>query len=213
MALSPDLEKAPAYDGPFATYTPPPSPMKMKFSASDQRELTERLIAQRASDGWRWSIPSNMEAGADTRAELAAPHISATNRILDLGAGTMNIVQHLKVGNAYTPVDLIRYAKSTVLADLNDDEFPSGEWDCVLALELFEHIHDVEALLTKIRASATRLICTYECLDEVSNITERRQHGYFNDFDRATISGLIRSAGWADIVVEIHGSHSLFICD
>lgn len=213
MALSPEFEKAPAYDGPFVAYTPPPSPMKMEFSASDQRELTERLISQRASDGWRWSIPRNMDVGADARAKLAAPHISATNRILDLGAGTMNIVQHLKAGNTYTPVDLIRYAKSTVLADLNDGEFPSGEWDCALALELFEHVHDVEALLKKIRASATRLICTYECLEDVSHITARRQHGYFNDLDRATISELILSVGWPDVVVEIHGSLSLFVCE
>ena len=99
------------------------------------------------------------------------------------------------------------------MADLNDSEFPSGELDCALALELFEHIHDVEALLKKIRASATRLICTYECLEDVSDITARRQHGYFNDLDRATISELILSVGCPDVVVETHGSLSLFVCE
>jgi hypothetical protein len=61
----------------------------------------------------------------------------------------MRIVQYLKAGNTYTSVDLVLYAKSTVLANLNDGGFPAGEWDCALALELFYHIHDVEALLKK----------------------------------------------------------------
>ena len=177
VALGPDLESDHAYDGSFAPYTRPPPPMKVDFSRADQRDLTERLIEHRASDGWRWANPRNMEEGAETRAALASPHIPAKSRILDLGAGLMKMALRLKVGNAYTPVDLVRYAESTVLTDLNEGGFPAGEWDCALALELFEHIHDVPALLTKIRASAGRLICTYNCLEEVSDKTERRELG------------------------------------
>ena len=102
-----------------------------------------------------------MEAGAAERAALVASHIPERARILDLGAGLMKVGLRMKLGAVYTPVDLVRYADATVLADLNDNQFPDGNWDCALALELLEHIHDVPALLSRIRAAAGTFICTY----------------------------------------------------
>ena len=119
----------------------------------------------------------------------------------------------LKVGSTYTPVDLVRYAQSTVLMDLNEGGFPTGDWDCALALEVLEHIHDVPALLKKIRAAAKRLICTYECLDAAGNIPQRRERGFFNDFDKDAFTALLHSAGWQASVGETHTTICLFVCD
>jgi len=79
------------------------------------------LMAAKDSDGWRWADPREMEAGAAESAALVASHISGRARILDLGAGLMKVGLRMKLGAVYTPVDLVRYADATVLADLNDN--------------------------------------------------------------------------------------------
>lgn len=212
VALAPGFSPLPAYDGPFARYTARPPPMRDDGSAADKAALTERFITRRASDGWRWADPHNMSEGAEARAALAAPHIPARSRILDLGAGLMAVGMKMRLGSTYTPVDLIRYADATVLADLNDGQFPDGAWDCALALELFEHIHDVAALLGRIRASSERLICLYRCVGDDFDRVERRSRGIFNDFDQATVASLLEEAGWQVDLVERHAPHTLFVC-
>ena len=213
VALAPDFEADAVYDGPYAEYAGLPPPMKADFSASDQHEATERLIEAGGSDGWRWANPKNTEEGAEIRAAIARNHISSSDRVLDLGAGLMKVSFHMKSRNTYTPVDLVRFSQSTVLADLNDGGFPEGEWDCALALALFEHVHDVPALLARIRSAAKRLICIYTCLEDLGDVTRRRELGYFNDYDQATFLGALQSAGWQVTLAESDGQQSLFVCD
>ena len=212
VALAADFEFDNICDGPYVPYTGLPPVMREDFSTADQVDLTERLIAARASDGWRWANPRHMGDAAADRAALAAAHIPPKSRVLDLGAGVMAMALRLKGGGVYTPVDLIRYASATVLADLNEGDFPDGEWDCALALALLEHVHDVPALLNKIRAASDRLICTYEGVEEIGDIAERRALGYFNDFDRDALQKMFTAAGWRVTVSEIHGRLSLFVC-
>ena len=167
-------------------------------------------MAARASDGWRWANPREMEAGAAERAVLAAPHIPERARILDLGAGLMQIGLKMKLGAVYTPVDLVRYADATVLADLNDNQFPGGTWDCALALELLEHIHDVPALLLRIRSAVCQFICTYRC--DAGDTPARRAAGYFNEFTRDDFEGVLAAAGWTVALAEEHDPYTLFVC-
>ena len=213
VAIAPELEVDAVYDGPHADYASLPPPMKVDFSRGDQRELTERLIETGASDGWRWANPKNTEEGAEERAAIAAQYFGPGDRILDLGAGMLKTSPHLRSRNVYTPVDLVRFSKFTVLADLNDGGFPEGEWDCALALELFEHIHDVPELLAKIRPVAGRLVCIYCCLEDVGDLTERRERGYFNDFGRADLQATFITAGWQVKVAEADDKQSLIICE
>ena len=212
VALAPELSPRPAYDGPYAPYTSRPPPMRVDDSPEALAVFTERLRAKTASDGWRWANPRNMDDGAAARVDLAQPHIPDRARVLDLGAGLMGIGLKMKLGSVYTPVDLIRYADATGLADLNDGQFPDGEWDCALALELLEHIHDVPALLNRIRAAAGRVILTYRCCEGGDESTERRALGYFNDFNRATLEAMLDGVGWRIVTVEAQGPYTLFVC-
>jgi hypothetical protein len=63
--------------------------------------------------------------------------------------------------------------------------FLQGEWDCFLALNLSEHIHDVPNLLVKNKSVVAYLVCTFCCRENVGDPTERRERGYFNDFASA----------------------------
>ncbi len=212
VALAPDLEPRPNYDGPYAPYATRPPPMREDGPDTEKAAFTETLIESGASDGWRWADPYNMADDAEVRAALAAPHIPARSRVLDLGSGLMSVALRLKLGSVYTPVDLIRYADATVLADLNDDQFPEGEWDCALALELLEHIHDVPALLSRIRRAAGRLIVTYRCVEGPIDVSARRARGYFNGFNRNSVEEMLSGAGFGIETAEALGPYTLFVC-
>jgi len=213
VALSPDFDADAVYDGPAVDFAGLPPPMREEFSAADQAELTRRLIAAKASDGWRWANPKNTEDGAERRASLAKPHIQSSDRVLDLGAGLMKPLFGMRMNNTYTPVDLVRFSQTTILADLNDGGFPEGEWDCALALALLEHIHDVPALLKRIRASCQRLICVYHSVEDLGDAEERRQNGFFNDYGRGELTGLLEAAGWQVSVSPSDGAGTLFVCE
>jgi FkbM family methyltransferase len=212
IAVAPGFVPQPYYDGPYAPYATRPPPMRPDGDDTDKAEFTARLMEHRASDGWRWADPYNMAEDAELRAELAAAHIPARSRILDLGAGLMSMALLLKAGSTYTPVDIIRYADATVLADLNDGQFPKGEWDCALTLELLEYIHDVPSLLARIRNVAGRLIFTYRCAEEGADPTPRRARGYFNDFHQEALLAMLDTAGWEIKKVERHEPYTLFVC-
>ena len=213
VALAPDFEADPIYDGPAVDYAGLPPPMQETFSATDKVLLTQKLIEAKATDGWRWANPKNTEDGTVLRASLAKPHIQSSDRVLDLGAGLMKPLFGMRMNNTYTPVDLVRFSKTTVLADLNDNGFPEGEWDCALALALLEHIHDVPALLTKVRSSCQRLICIYVCQEDVGEVEVRRANGFFNDFSRAELRGFFEAAGWRVAVSATEDVGTLFVCD
>lgn len=213
IALAPGFARKADYDGPYVPYTPLPPPMKTDASAADQAALTRRLIDAKATDGWRWANPRNLEAGSEARAALAFPHIPAKGRLLDLGAGLMQIAMKLTAGARYTPVDLIRYAKATRVLDLNGGRFPDGEWDCALALALLEHIHDVPALLARIRAACKRLVGTYVSIEETADETLRLQQGFFNNFDRAALTSMLEAAGWRVTTMDVTDGYSLFVCE
>ena len=100
-----------------------------------------------------------------------------------------------------------------MLADLNDNGFPEGKWDCALALALLEHIHDVPALLTKVRSSCQRLICIYVCQEDVGEVEVRRANGFFNDFSRAELRGFFEAAGWRVAVSATEDVGTLFVCE
>ncbi|MGB0551896.1 MAG: hypothetical protein ACPGQV_04865 [Alphaproteobacteria bacterium] len=107
----------------------------------------------------------------------------------------------------------MQFSENIVFADLNDGGFPKGEWDCALALELLEHIHDVPELLAKIRPVAGRLVCIYCCLEDFGDLTERRERDYFNDFGHADLQEAFIAAGWEVKVAKADDKQCLFICE
>jgi FkbM family methyltransferase len=212
VALAPGLKRQPVYDGPFVAYPPQPPGLSEDFDAAAKADLTRRLIDAKGTDGWRWSHTANLEHGAEERAKLAAPHLPKQGRILDLGAGLMAPIGHLDPGVAYTPLDLLRFAETTVVCDLNDGQFPDGAWDCALALELLEYIHDLAALLVRTRKAAAHLILTYRC-SAGGGGEARRAAGYFNDLDLEALKKLLAETGWTPTMAEEHDPYSLIVCD
>jgi hypothetical protein len=195
FALSPSFERLPAYELPFE----PRPPFNMLFATpadpAARAGATGLLIEARSSDGARWANPQELVAGAGERAQAAAQHIRPGSRVLDLGAGAMALKSCLPEGCHYTPADLLARSADCLVIDLNQQQFPAGNYDVVVLLDVLEYIHDAPSLLRRCRQSASRLILTYHPRQEES-LDQRRQRGWFNDFDLAELTAILGQSNW-----------------
>ena len=212
FALAPGFDRLPYYDKPNRGPEPLPIPNKAPADPETRAATTELLLARKLTDAARWADFEALHKGADERAGLAAPLVAPGSSLLDLGAGTMALGEVIGTDCRYQPADLLPYADNTIVVDLNQGQFPEGAWDAVAALELFEYIHDVPALLRRCRASARRLVFTYRLRDR-QDITARREKGWFNDFSHDDMRAMLQRTGWTAIIAEkVPGSGLPYLC-
>ena len=212
-SLSLGFETKPHYarpPGPAGHPVRPPSPA---FPEDLRRSFIAALIAAKASDAARWADARCLEEGADQRAALAAPHLGGARRVLDIGAGLEKLRPLLAQGATYIPVDLVRRSEETLIADLNQGQFPEVEADDAVLLEVLEYVHEVPDLLRRCHAAAKRLVLTYHAATDADGDSDRRRlAGWFNDYRAGELNALLASAGWS---VENHqeaGDLHLFVC-
>ena len=76
---------------------------------------------------------------------------------------------------------------------------------------MLEYIHDPAALLARCAEAAPRLLCTYR-LAGAEPASERRAHGWFNDYGEAAFRALLEAAGWRIDGAEQGAETTLFVC-
>lgn len=211
FALSPDLPRARIYPKPAGNYVQVSPACKPTDDPVSRAATTTSMIEHKTTDGGRWGALENLSGGAMARAEMAAKYVYGGERILDLGAGVMALPKVLPPGCDYQPHDLFQATAQTNVADLNQGQFPTGEYDIVVALEVFEFIHNLEAVL-KLCANVTkRLILTYRV--NVTDIPTRRSLGFVHDYDKPALTNLLKSAGWR-VMEDLPGADTvLFDCE
>jgi hypothetical protein len=167
----------------------PPQPNATRLA------LTEELIAAGGTDIERWRDPASVSGFWDERAAIAARHIPAGARVLDIGAGAMGLRRFLAPGCIYVPCDVVEREPGALVADLNKGEFPTGEYDWITVLGVFEYLHDVSAALELMAQAAPSAVVTY-CLDTAKAAAVRRGMGWVNDYDRDSFVELLARSPW-----------------
>jgi hypothetical protein len=129
------------------------------------------------------------------RAKIAAAHIPAGARVLDVGAGNMALRGFLRSGCVYTPADVVKRCDDCLVVDLNAGQFPDVRAHYVTLLGVLEYLHCPEAVLRESAKHADHLIFSYVTHWHGAQAT-RRGMGWVNDFTLADIEHLAESAGW-----------------
>ena len=195
FSFGPGLEKRDVYPQGFARRPPFNPTFRLARTPAQLAEATELYLAARGSDGARWADPDSLAAGAKARAAAAAVMMAAGCRVLDLGCGAMALREVLPPGCAYVPCDLVARSEDTIVADLNQGQFPPGDYGAVAALELIEYLHEPGRVLAQCRQAAPSLVLSYVPAD-AGDGPERRARGYFNDFTAGELEALLLAAGW-----------------
>jgi hypothetical protein len=163
---------------------------------TEQRAVeTERLIRERATDVGRWADAGNLATQWDARAALAAEWIPAGARVLDVGCGAMSLAGLLKPGCEYCPADVVERRPGAFVVDLNQGQFPPGEYDWVTFLGVLEYVHEPLRSLQQACQAAPRLIATY-CTQVGADVRVRRGMGWVNDLSESAFADLLQLAGW-----------------
>lgn len=166
--------------------------------ADEPEELARRRAAAEArrTDWERWSDHDKVAVPAwEARAKLTAELIPRGARVLDVGCGAMALERFLPEHCAYLPADLVARDARTLVCDLNAGAFPpTCDSDVIVALGVLEYIDDAAAVLNWLHASGKPVVFSYNLAGEAG--TERRANGWVNDYTRAELANLIRSAGF-----------------
>jgi len=189
------VDKSDAYPQSFARRPPFNATFRLDRSPQGVQAATEHYIRARSSDGPRWADPDAMPSGAEERAAAAASMIAPGSSVLDLGCGAMALRQRLPDGCRYVPADLIARGEDTILVDLNQGQFPAGEFDVVTLLDVVDFLHEPQALLARCRQAAKTLILS--CHPHAGgDKSARRRHGYFSDLSESELGTALEQAGW-----------------
>ena len=132
------------------------------------------------------------------RAAMVMPYLLRRGTLIDVGAGTMRLFQKLPIAVKYTPLDIVRFSKNTVIADLNQNQFPRGHWDMATLLGVLEYVHDVDCLFARLRTSVGHLYIIYHGvpLRLSCDHEDRRASGYVNDHSEEELVAKLVSASW-----------------
>jgi|ERR1035437_3964253 hypothetical protein len=148
-----------------------------------RRALTKKAIAERATILERWeSVSEENTKGWADRARIIASLLKDERSVVDLGCGPMHLERFLSREVKYIPVDVMRRDDRTIIVDLNKDELPTLDADCLVAGGVLEYIHDVPKLLSSISKCFKTSVVTYNINEKTPSIETREGHGWVNSF-------------------------------
>jgi len=166
------------------------------MGVDDEIERRKALVAAQETDLDRWSQRGSFMPRWALRASMAADFIPAYSKILDIGAGAMDLERVLPEGCEYQPCDLVRRDERTLVCDLNRGEFPQGvQVDIVTMLGVLEYIKDPLDLLLKVRQLNTPLVCSYSIIEKSPDL-DRASQGWINNLDFSALDALMEAAGF-----------------
>src|SRR5262245_59334116 len=129
----------------------------------DEIERRKQVISRGQTDMTRWSDAKQLEPAWEARAVVAADHIPAGARVLDIGCGAMALARHLPEGCAYQPADVAARDARTIVVDLNTQDIPRAavaDADIVVMLGVWEYLYKPENVFAAFAALGKPILCS-----------------------------------------------------
>ncbi|GEM_PF-1130583 len=213
ISIDKSLKPLQAYEQPWSAHAVMSPSMRPPVSENFMIGFTRQLIKEKKTDCGRWSRWDMLGDEADLRAGVAGQLVPENSNVLDAGAGLMLLRDYIPESCTYTPLDIVARNRKTILADLNQQQFPEDKYDVVCALFLLEFIHNPQLLLDWAFDHADKLIFTYHPLLPGKDVTKRRAVGLFNDFNLNELKLMAEKSGWKEIrITDITFGQACFEC-
>ncbi|WP_041722045.1 FkbM family methyltransferase [Maridesulfovibrio salexigens] len=213
ISIDRSLTPLPVYDQPWTAHTIMSPSMRPPVSENFMIGFTEQLIKDKKTDCGRWSRWDMLGTEADLRAGMAGQLVPENSSVLDAGAGMMLLRDYIPESSTYTPLDIVARNRNTIIADLNQQQFPEQDFDVICALYLLEFIHEPQLFLDWSFKHADKLILIYHPLVPGREVSKRRQAGFFNDFNINKLKLMVEKAGWKEVrISDITFGQACFEC-
>ncbi|WP_320007116.1 FkbM family methyltransferase [Maridesulfovibrio sp.] len=213
ISLDRSLSPQQVYKQPWTPHSVMSAGMRPQVSENFMISFTEELIKEKKTDCGRWARWNMLGNEADLRAGMAGQLVPEGSSVLDAGAGMMLLRDYIPESCTYTPLDIVARNRHTLIADLNQQQFPDHDFDVVCALFLLEFIHEPQLFLDWAFTNSEKLILIYHPFLPGSNPKQRRAAGIFNDFSRDQLESMARQSGWKNVTAtDITFGQTSFEC-
>jgi hypothetical protein len=153
----------------------------------DGRAWSDKLRALLHRDK-RWSSLAEFPPAWSVRIERMAKFIDRPGRVADFGCGPMWLERFLRTDNTYVPVDYVRRDERTIVVDLNADRIPPLHAEVAFLSGVLEYVEDVDSVVSQLEAQEfSRLIVSYNTVENVPDMEQRRQLHWVSHLDLATL--------------------------
>jgi hypothetical protein len=146
----------------------------------------------RSSTDPRWADRESLLPDWHPRTTEIARLIPPNTRVLEFGAGRLNLIGCLPEGCSYTPCDLVDRGHGTIVCDLNGPELPSfAGHDVAVFSGVLEYVHNVERLIAHLSRDFPVIVASYAVRDLNPKRRKRRMLGWVNDHSAAEIEDIL----------------------
>lgn len=158
------------------------------------------LANESVPDRHRWGNSSTYSDKPEwnDRAKLAAPLIPDGAHVLEIGVGAGNLRDLLRHRCIYVGADLEPLDADTIALNMDHDSLPHEHYDCIVALGVFEYLHQPQVAAAKIALATNHIVLTYCCVREKfpSAIEIRSKRGWVNHFSEAEFTLMFALLGF-----------------
>jgi hypothetical protein len=165
------------------------------------------------SDIKRWTKRENLYANWEERTKLMAQWIPDESSVIEFGCGNMLLKKYMPQKAQYTPSDLVRRDKDTVVLDLNQKSpLELLRHNVFFFSGVLEYVYDVERLIQVSSQVCDLFIFSYVTCEikTVSVLAQRRSEGWVNDYSKEEILILLQDKGFKLIEEKTWGNQLLF---
>lgn len=142
----------------------------------------------------RWQENALLTPTWEERNRLIGTWIASGSSVIDVGAGSRNLLNYLVDPRSYVAVDIIQEHPGTLYADFNSFIAPqiTGRHDYVVCSGLLEYIVNLDFLLDQVARWGRFIIVTYACREHVSDEAVRIARGWVNNLSKRELLALLR---------------------
>jgi hypothetical protein len=142
---------------------------------------TKKNKLTKQTDLKRWSSQKALFSSWDERTQLLANKIKPNKTVFEFGAARLVLKEMLPDGSIYLHSDLVRRAEDTLVVDLNKELPILPQVDYIVFSGVLEYLFDIEKVLLHLNPKTSCFLFSYATVDNFSNISERREHGWVSD--------------------------------
>lgn len=157
--------------------------MKRIIQIKKTRKNSIRLRKSNKSDYNRWINSGELLQDWDERTKILAEMIEPGSRIIEFGAGKMNLKKMLPINCTYTATDICARTPEYLICDLNEKiEFDLSKFDTAVFSGVFEYVYDIEKVFKQLEPAIENIVLSYACV-EISN-ANRLNSGWLSDYSK-----------------------------
>jgi len=158
------------------------------------RNQNTALRENKSSDIERWSVKKELSIDWNERTAILGNFITPNAAIIEFGAGSMFLKDHLNNYKSYMPSDIIKRFPETLVCDLNEPlTLDLTAYDTAVFSGVLEYVYDIEALFQQINC-INQVVLSYCCSDVMK--VSREANGWLSDYTTSELEAMFGKNGY-----------------